>query len=452
MKVFLIFVFFGFIPFGIWAQSYEWRGEVVSLKTGKPIKRANISNEKGKVLATTNELGEFRIKFSFSNKESRIFEISNVSFDTKFIELKKTDFKSASVLIRTIVLSTRIISFPAIDVTHIIIPPDTVYGLPEYNIGDFCFIGDKTLLLVYTKEKRWKKAEDQKKTYYEGCKLELLDSLNKKIDSYNLDGLFYGMYTQYLNEVFLTSPVKNYKINIYNDLISLDEIDLTSFKDFIEPVVDSIDNTVIATTFNPQIPAFEYFSFDKVDSIYQTIHQVEDEELLSVFRSEYKYLDGRGKLNAVRYEQDTGVDKEIIAAFMSGFVNSMFVKPLYAPAFTIEDTLLIFDHYQDKIFRYNSSSQLIDSVSIRYHKLQKKIRWKKEIIRDKENGSFHALFEKNGYSYLYEINTSSGEIENINKLFFKYAERLRIKNGEVYYIYRPFESSQKKFLYKEKLY
>ena len=36
-------------------------------------------------------------------------------------------------------------------------------------------------------------------------------------------------------------------------------------------------------------------------------------------------------------------------------------------------------------------------------------------------------------------------------LYYKYVERLKIVNGEVFYIYRPYETVQKKYIYRERL-
>ena len=49
------------------------------------------------------------------------------------------------------------------------------------------------------------------------------------------------------------------------------------------------------------------------------------------------------------------------------------------------------------------------------------------------------------------MNTTWETLGNF-KMFHRYPENLVIKDGEVFYIYRPFESPQKKFLYSEDIY
>ncbi len=450
MRATILFLFFLYILGAVRAQEYHWYGKIIDSEFGGGVAKTNIISTEVKVGVTANSKGEFDVYFRFVDNKPAVFEISNVAYSNQTIVLNPAEFNNY-LLKKDILLEPSIITFPAVDFSETKEKPDTIYGLPKYNIGDFCFVGDKKLLLVYSKEKRWKKAEDQNKTYFEGCHLELLDSTNRNINSYPLDGLFFGLYVEYLDEVFLTSPYNNFRILIENDEIHLEKIDLSAFEEFIAPVVDTVNGTVISSSFNPAIPAFEYYAYNLQDSILRPIHHVEDQELLAVFRSEYKYMSGRGKLDAYRYEQKTGIDKEIVAAFMTGFVSSMYVKPLYAPAFSDHDSLIIFDHYKDKIYRFDTQQALFDSVAISYHKCKRPIRWKKKIIRDIATGEFYSLFEKNGYSYLYAIDIQTGEIKDTYKLFFKYVDRIRIKNGEVFYLYRPYESSQKKFLYREKL-
>ena len=55
------------------------------------------------------------------------------------------------------------------------------------------------------------------------------------------------------------------------------------------------------------------------------------------------------------------------------------------------------------------------------------------------------------FAYLKHINSRTGEVTTANKLFFPYAEKIKVKDGYAWYVYRPFESLQARFLYKEKL-
>ena len=66
-------------------------------------------------------------------------------------------------------------------------------------------------------------------------------------------------------------------------------------------------------------------------------------------------------------------------------------------------------------------------------------------------GAIYAVYERAGISYLGLLNISTGEISEKAKLNFKYIDQIKVYNNEVYYVYRPFESAQKRYLYKERL-
>ncbi|MGB0425017.1 MAG: hypothetical protein ACPGED_11855, partial [Flavobacteriales bacterium] len=170
------------------------------------------------------------------------------------------------------------------------------------------------------------------------------------------------------------------------------------------------------------------------------------------FRSEYKWLSTRDKLNAKRLEIATGIDKEIFGAYMTGFSNSPYYNALYAPLFVENDSVFVFDHYADFMYTYTQNYEKLDSVPISYHKGKTSRFWEEQVIFDQGNGNAYTVFRRNGNCYLQGIDKKSGESLGNFKMFHRYPENLVIKNGEVYYVYRPFESPQKKFLYREDIY
>lgn len=328
--------------------------------------------------------------------------------------------------------------------------PDTVYADEEYHVADFAFLPDGgMLLLTYGKEKRWKRQEMKDETIYDDCKLILLDSLDNSIDSYLVHQTCFGFYVDHMDEVFLRTTEKQYYVSLENEEIDLLRVDEEDFNSYVKPVMDSIGDFLYVSSYNPSFPAFEYYGINKKDSSFHHLHYVVDEPLMELFRSEYKYLNTRGKLEAFRYEVQHGIDKEIVAAYMSGFASTQYYEPLYAPLLLWKDTLMIFDHYHDKLFKYNKFNEVIDSVAISYHRDVKRREWQKKLTLDQETGEVFGVFLRAGFHFLRTIDTSTGNAEGCFKLHHRYAESIKVRDGWAYYVYRPFESSQKKFLYKE---
>ena len=73
------------------------------------------------------------------------------------------------------------------------------------------------------------------------------------------------------------------------------------------------------------------------------------------------------------------------------------------------------------------------------------------MIQDYETGEIFIHYENAGKAQLRHFNTTTGKLGSPIELHFKYPENIQIKGNSVYYIYRPFESTQKKYLYRERL-
>ena len=329
--------------------------------------------------------------------------------------------------------------------------PDTVWGSKELNVADFAFMATGMMLLTYEAEERWKRQEDSKITMYRGCRLVLLDSCHHEIARANVPGLAEKFYTDFFDKIFLVCHEATYLVTTTSENITLSEISEEDFSQRIRPVVDSIGTKTYYSNYNKDYPAFDYMYYDNEDSSSHTFRHMINEEMMVMFRSEYKYLDPRDKLEAWRFEINTGIDKEVVAAYMRGFQNTYYYEPLNTPLLASNDTLLIFDHHHNQLIRLDDSGHALDSLDISYHNIKRPERWSKKIIMDKGTEEIYTSFEKNGLYFIRHIETGSGKTQHAAKLSYKYVDCIRIMNNEVYYIYRPFESSQNRFLYKEKL-
>jgi hypothetical protein len=103
------------------------------------------------------------------------------------------------------------------------------------------------------------------------------------------------------------------------------------------------------------------------------------------------------------------------------------------------------------MYKYSDANQLLDSLSIDYHRPKKRNEWQKRMVQDIDTHEIYGNFKRSGWNYLKRLNWNSGEVDLTFKLYHKYTENIKVRDGWAYYIYRPFESSQKKYLYKEQI-
>jgi hypothetical protein len=71
------------------------------------------------------------------------------------------------------------------------------------------------------------------------------------------------------------------------------------------------------------------------------------------------------------------------------------------------------------------------------------------VKQDSKSRKIYTITEKGGWNYIQEIDTKNGQTVHSQRLHYKYVDQVKFHNGYVYYVYRPFESSQKRFLYRE---
>lgn len=341
-------------------------------------------------------------------------------------------------------LNVRVLMRFATQVEEVVIHPSgvpsEVYKSDRVSVDDFEFLPDgRILLLTYAKNKQ------------RGTELYLYDGfeVQAKIELDNSDqGL--ELIKDYRGNPHVVTEKNVYGVTAEGKNVFVGALEKEYYMTYIAPIVDTTVNKYFFSNFNPLYPAFDYFTFDLIDSTYKKIAKVEDELMMELYRSEYKWVDIRTKLWAKDMENQTGIDAEIWVG-ATCFTQSVYYKELYAPLFERNDTAFLFDHYKNLLFRYNAQGDLLDSVPIFYHLQPKRTGWQKQLLQDQTTGEVYIVYEKAGIYSIQRFDLAKGEAKEIIPLHFKYPEHILIRSNSVYYTYRPFESAQKKYLYQEKL-
>jgi hypothetical protein len=386
----------------------------------------------------TNRDGEFELIINYAPDKVYTLIVSDVRYDAYKYSIKKREIKRGLKDTLRLEINLSFQTLGAATVTGI--PVETVFGSDKLNVSDFEFMGEENfIMLVY--EQRLNKSS----------KLIYTDKKGTILSSYEVLDLAKEFYRDFMGNLFLVCVNDVFEMKVEDDILSLTKTDKKFFEDQIKPWVDTTNYKAYYSNFVSFYPAFDYYAYSTIDSSITKLTTVVDKPLMELYRAQYKYLSGHDKLESVRMEMATGIDKEIWAAVWSGFPNSLYYKQLYAPMFVKNDTILIFDHYKNKMFRYDRNNHVIDSLDISYHNSNDKREWEELLVQDRNKQRIFSVFLRGGKYYLKELNTTTGEITKVHPLYYKYPEKLKVKNGYAYYIYRPFESLQNKYLYREKL-
>lgn len=316
--------------------------------------------------------------------------------------------------------------------------PTTVYGSEREHVSDFEILKNGDLLLL-TYPKQLKKGSEL--LIYDGKNVQ-----NRFKIPYKAEELIHD----FRGNAHVVCESDVIGVHVDDSKVSISALDLAYYMKYIAPIVDTNKSNMYFSTFNKDYPAFDYFLYDQLDSTYSKILEIKDDLMMELFRSEIKWVDVRTRIWAKNKELQTGIDAETWVG-ANYFTQSVYYKELYSPLFHRNDTLFVFDYYKDKLRTYDKEGQIIDSVSIYHHYDKRKTGWKKNLVQDRKTGQIYGVYERAGYTYIGWIDTETGEIKEQVKLKHRYIHNVAIQNNQVYYVYRPYESIQKKFLYKEGL-
>ncbi len=423
----------------LWGQI---SGRVWDEKSLQPIQGAWVVLDNGRS-SFTNEKGEYSIQDNRLEQDQIQIQVLMTGFSNwRYVGPKREVPREILLLENTKDMAP----------LEIVEGPEVVFGSDVWNVGDFVWDDNGDLvMLIYDSEERWKRQEDAKRTLFNGVKLLRMKSdtiqHQKEYRMYPIPGLAEGFYDQFPGEIIVKG---------YNQYFMLREDQLFILPDSvmkreIMPVVDTLGNAdFVMSDFQASYPAFDYYIAN--ENKWMSIHHLEDEKEMELFRSEFKYLGPKEKVEAYQFQLDTGVDKEIIAAYMRGFPQSHYHTELNAPLLILGDTITILDHLHSKCFRFDKMGKQIDEKKIEYHHLKGMGKWLGKIYKDPASQHIYTAYLKAGKVTLFEIDLRNSSQKKVLELTHPYVDRIRIRDRQIFYIYRPFESSQKRYLYSEKIY
>jgi hypothetical protein len=435
---FKILLFFSFALYNLLNSQTEIvfiKGVIKNEKTNDLIENVAVKNSQSTLGTLSNKKGYFEVK---SQKQSLIkLHFSHPGFYSFVKEIKSNSIDTVAIIVylkeKTNLLDTMSV--------YAINKPETLVGKPNYSVYDFDFYEDKLILL--TAQKSLNKAQIQFSDYSGN----IITHLSLPKDAGTATSFFHD-YEGY-TDLICSDTV--FRLDVINNDFILMPINRNSFNTCIKPVIDTANQNLYYSNQWEKYPLFNYYFIKQNDSTNNLLSTVINSDLMKIYNWEYYYLKPGDQLQARRIAQQYKIDKHIVAALMSGFTQSIYYEPIYAPLFILNDTVCVFNHYSNFIYHFNKQNKIIDSVSINYHHPKNWREWKKLLYVDKFENKVYAFFSKNGHHYLKQINHQTGKEIMTYKLKHHSAEKIKIKDGYVYYVYRPFESTQEKFLYREKI-
>lgn len=432
-----IFIFlFGLLSLNLCAQS----SRLISVKIVDAISQKGIQGvhiKQSNKLVISNKSGVASVEVP----EKATLQLSHISYRDTTVVINS---KLSLVFIQ---LQPNISNLPTAQVSN---EAYAVFSPETTHVFDYEFISDTLLVLTYEKEQMFRKEQDQSEDMFLGCELIVVSPSGNITHTTTLPDYTIGFHRDGLNQLFVKGKNFTKMISLTPYGISFSDVDINVFVSQILPLKNSSE---LAYYFDDQIwdyPEFTHYSKTIIEGEVSAIRTVRDDFTMELFRAAYKYMSNRDKLKAIRLEYETGIDKEIYGAYMSGFHHSLYYESIYAPMFCLGDTAAIFDHHNHFIYFHNLEGIPIDSVELTYSE-KAMGKFDRQLVQDPEGEDIYAVYKKNGRKYLRKVSLINGMAGEKIVLYYPYPEKIKVIGSRVYYIYRKSESRNTKHLYAEHL-
>jgi hypothetical protein len=402
-----------------------------------PVSNTNISILNTSIGATTNTDGFFYIPIK---KQITRIQVSHINYYQETIVLNKLNFDHLvnDTIKINVILKPKINLLESFEILSEKI--ELLFHKSFISILDFQFYEDNLLLLL--KEKN-------------SIKLRLTNSKSDKISEAITPSKTKNIYRDCFGNLHLLNADSSYQI-YFNSL----EINLIygnrieKYNEVLKPCIAQFNDRIIFIEFGTHSQSIGYFYFNKFKEkkYVKKIRNTATEKYATQTVMEVKYLENileRRSLGIKTQDQRPSYIIDRLIFQETNFYEKVLTKPLYAPLFTVNNNLYLFDHVRDSCFVFDENLNQTRSFYIDYHQ---KINWTKKLIVDKEQGTVYAKFEKNGFCYLKKIDLQTGKIIESYKLEKQtFPSKIKIKNNTAYYLYKDRFNHGQMSLFKQSL-
>lgn len=220
----------------------------------------------------------------------------------------------------------------------------------------------------------------------------------------------------------------------------------------------SDDTSIIIRTYMNQKQYLEYQLITKKTRSSKTLYVSEDRQKnrqLKDYQRENKQTVGEilKESNANHSDKLSNDRSDFRKAYerwtTQTFYDLILLKPIYAPLFELNDSIIIFDHPNDSAIVFTKTGVRVRSFPISYQYFKG---WKSELIPNIEKTSIYARFERDGITSLRKINLLTGKTEEVVQIKDHiYPEHIQIRKDFIYYVYKDYLDLSMHYIFKQHL-
>ncbi len=378
-------------------------GRVKDAVTGEPIMGASLMIKETTIGTATGSDGLFSLSLS---DVPAVLVVSHLSYNS--LEITFSSFPQGKL---DLSLEPSVHPLKEVEIT-VRKPQKMMEGKP-WEILDFEFLGDYILILANMNGSIFQPA---------------IMLTNSRGDTLAYRSIMKAdeLYRDFAGNVYVLTARSVYQVSYGDRGLGIEYTDERDrFMATYPVVVDVKVPQWILRSYTKENQRLSYYRYNENDSSCYLFRTIGDEAAIS--RSYWgPYFDGT----------------EADLHFARVIVN----KAVYAPMFRSGDELILFNYADHCIEFFDAGTEMTRQV---YAPFMKEKNCMRNVIMDEQTGLFYVSFEKNGITSIYNVGLISGAAEWVCDVpGFVYIENLRIRGGEIFFLFREKNLSEQQRLYK----
>lgn len=416
------------LPINGFAQEVVVRGTV--LNSGEaPVNRATVSVENKS--ASTNQKGEFTIVCPML---PNVLTIKHHSYRIKeeFINFPPPGQDTLFVVIHLDDKQT--------DLEEVIISASRIswaYPKPHVHIIDFQLWNEGMLLLC--------------KDHNEYL-LRLVDEFNEPLVDLPIRKHPKSFFRDCMGGIHIYYADSTYQVDVSNDSLSLFNIQTRKVAaETMETCALSSGNIQLYQQYGSLHKTVDFVAIDTLSHQVMRLYYVSNRKYkraLDEFQRELQMQERSVNDPLADNSVDNQLKLHALLETQQKYLE-LLNHPVYAPAFKINDSIVIFDHLNDSAVVFTKKGRRVRSYPIIYQHHKK---WDSQLIINQEGTRIFARFDYQGMARLLEIDPKNGTVMREIKLEKHiYPISIQCRGNYVYYIFHHYIDDSINYVYKQRI-
>ena len=318
---------------------------------------------------------------------------------------------------------------------------------PEFeHVFDYTFLNDTLVALSYMN--LGKKDSRKGVKSYINCSFSAF-RYGELIERLILPDYIQGLKLSPWGSLYLEGADTSYVVKRTRDSFLVKGLDYSHYLNFISLAYAKNNNGIFFSYYYPFIPQVAHKVYNSTRDEVYLLRLVQNPAYFSKVSDDYSML-AESEINAaIKLEESTGVNHQMFSTYLRSFYTLRDLSKPYAPGFMVNDEVLIFDHMNNSLSYYDSSGIFNKSKGMYHNSLLKEELVK--MIQDPFNQRLYTLHNKSGVLYLRQVDTATGATGRPFKLYYPFAENVKVFENYVYYLHKSARDEEINYLVREKL-